>query len=103
MSRAERILVTAVVTLFLFACGGRASPDAVLFSRANEALDRGQFDVALLDLATLVNTYPKSKYAKQAESMLENDPRLDCNKPPTGTFSVAIFCPATGYETGQRL
>jgi len=95
MAAIQRILLPVVIAVFLFGCGGSPSPDTVLFSRANEALDRGDFDVALIDLATLVNTYPKSEYAKQAESMLQNDPRLDCNKPTDRYFFMGKILPCT--------
>lgn len=63
-------------------CNSRASeahsaisPDKVLFDRAKDALQRKQFDVANLDLQTLVNTYPTSDYVPEAKSLLQ-DPRI---------------------------
>lgn len=79
MTARQRIL-SAVAALVLCGCGARPFPDTVLFSQANQELDNEHFAPALLDLVALVNTYPRSEYAKIAVSMLENDSRLDCNK-----------------------
>ena len=74
MAATQRILL-AVVALLLFGCGGNPSPDAVLFSRANDALDKGHFDVALLDLVALVNTYPNlNTRNKQNQPRCPQDP-----------------------------
>ncbi len=42
-------------------------PDKQLFDKATEATKKGRFDVARLDLQTLLNTYPDSKYQMQAK------------------------------------
>jgi outer membrane protein assembly factor BamD len=38
-------------------------PDKELFDKAMLALKKGKFDVARLDLQTLLNTYPETEYA----------------------------------------
>jgi outer membrane protein assembly factor BamD len=42
-------------------------PDKALFDRAMLALKKGKFDVARLDLQTLLNTYPDSEYQMRAK------------------------------------
>ncbi len=42
-------------------------PDKELFDRAMKALKKGKFDIARLDLQTLLNTYPDSEYAMRAK------------------------------------
>jgi outer membrane protein assembly factor BamD len=42
-------------------------PDKELFSRAMVALKKGKYDIARLDLQTLLNTYPDSEYAMRAK------------------------------------
>ena len=42
-------------------------PDKQLFDKATDATKKGRFDVARLDLQTLLNTYPDSKYQMQAK------------------------------------
>jgi outer membrane protein assembly factor BamD len=42
-------------------------PDKELFDKANLALRKGKFDVARLDLQTLLNTYPETEYAMRAK------------------------------------
>ena len=42
-------------------------PDKALFDRAMEALKKNKFDVARLDLQTLLNTYPDSEYQMRAK------------------------------------
>jgi outer membrane protein assembly factor BamD len=42
-------------------------PDKELFDKAMLALKRGRFDVARLDLQTLLNTYPETEYAMRAK------------------------------------
>jgi outer membrane protein assembly factor BamD (BamD/ComL family) len=39
-------------------------------------MDQQRCDVARITLRTLVNTYPDSKYALDAEDALRTDPRL---------------------------
>ena len=48
---------------------GRASkqPDKELFDKAMIAMKKGKFDVARLDLQTLLNTYPESEYQMRAK------------------------------------
>ena len=50
-------------------------PDQVLFDRAKEAMRQKRFDIANLDLQTLLNTYPNSKFAVKAKALL-NDPEI---------------------------
>jgi outer membrane protein assembly factor BamD len=42
-------------------------PDKELFDKAMVALKKGKFDVARLDLQTLLNTYPESEYQMRAK------------------------------------
>ncbi len=42
-------------------------PDKELFDKAMVALKKGKFDVARLDLQTMLNTYPESEYAMRAK------------------------------------
>src|SRR6202522_3073467 len=42
-------------------------PDKELFDKAMVALKKGRFDVARLDLQTLLNTYPNSEYQMRAK------------------------------------
>lgn len=42
-------------------------PDKALFDRAMIALKKNRFDIARLDLQTLLNTYPDSEYAMRAK------------------------------------
>src|SRR6201996_4223766 len=48
---------------------GNASkqPDKELFDKAMEAMKKGKYDVARLDLQTLLNTYPESEYQMRAK------------------------------------
>jgi len=42
-------------------------PDKELYDKAMEAMRKGRFDVARLDLQTLLNTYPESEYRMRAK------------------------------------
>src|ERR1017187_3780426 len=42
-------------------------PDKELFDKAMEALKKNRFDVARLDLQTMLNTYPDSEYRMRAK------------------------------------
>jgi outer membrane protein assembly factor BamD len=42
-------------------------PDKALYDKAMQALKKGRFDVARLDLQTLLNTYPDSEYRMRAK------------------------------------
>lgn len=42
-------------------------PDKELYDKAMQALKKGKFDVARLDLQTLLNTYPESEYQMRAK------------------------------------
>lgn len=44
-----------------------SQPDKELFERAMKALKKGKFDIARLDLQTLLNTYPDSEYAMRSK------------------------------------
>src|SRR5260370_16689455 len=45
-------------------------PDKVLYDKALDATKRGRFDIAHLDLQTLINTYPDSQYLMNAKLAL---------------------------------
>ena len=51
-------------------------PDGILWTRANRVIDHQRCDVARFTLQTLINTYPDSRYALDAEEALRTDPRL---------------------------
>jgi len=42
-------------------------PDKVLFSKAMEATSHGKYEIARLNLQTLINTYPDSEYVARAK------------------------------------
>src|SRR5579875_3318827 len=42
-------------------------PDKILYDKAMKALKKGKYDVARLDLQTLLNTYPDTEYAMRAK------------------------------------
>jgi len=42
-------------------------PDKALFDKAQDAISKGHFDVARLDLQTMLNTYPDSQYLMRAK------------------------------------
>ncbi|HUB18844.1 MAG TPA: outer membrane protein assembly factor BamD [Acidobacteriaceae bacterium] len=45
-------------------------PDKILFDKAANAMKHGKYDVARLDLQTLLNTYPDSEYQMRAKLMV---------------------------------
>src|SRR3984957_14433306 len=45
-------------------------PDKELFDKARVAMKKGKFDVARLDLQTLLNTYPESEYQMRAKLLV---------------------------------
>ena len=45
-------------------------PDKLLFDKAANAMKHGKYDVARLDLQTLLNTYPDSEYQMRAKLMV---------------------------------
>jgi outer membrane protein assembly factor BamD len=45
-------------------------PDKILFDKAALAMKKGKYDVARLDLQTLLNTYSESEYAMRAKLMV---------------------------------
>ncbi len=47
-----------------------SQPDKVLFDKAFNAMKHGKYDVARLDLQTLLNTYPDSEYQMRAKLMV---------------------------------
>jgi outer membrane protein assembly factor BamD len=46
---------------------GSKQPDKVLFDKAMDAMHHNRFDVARLDLQTLINTYPDSEFVARAK------------------------------------
>ncbi len=77
----RRVLITIPIGLALLAgvgCGHHKNvnpieqvdskqPDKVLYDRAMEALKKNKYDVARLNLQTLINTYPESEYIARAK------------------------------------
>jgi outer membrane protein assembly factor BamD len=47
-----------------------SQPDKLLFDKAAHAMKHGKYDVARLDLQTLLNTYPDSEYQMRAKLMV---------------------------------
>ena len=67
-------------------------PDEILWTRANRAIDQPRCDVARITLQTLVNTYPDSKYALEAEDALRTDPSLlACRQDPDSNDSTIWY------------
>ena len=67
-------------------------PDEILWTRANRVMDQQRCDVARITLRTLVNTYPDSKYALDAEDALRTDPRLQpCHQGPDTNDSTIWY------------
>jgi outer membrane protein assembly factor BamD len=74
-----RLLLTALLALFLAACGFRRhaldtplisdseQPDKELFDRAADFLEHNRFTEARLLLQTLINTYPDSEYLAKSK------------------------------------
>jgi hypothetical protein len=96
MHRTWHTTIALVVSLALISClrgpNFRRKPDAVLFRRATSALARSQFDVASLDLQTLVNTWADSEYAPKAKRLLTNDPHLECHRLAQSSFTPPASC-----------
>ena len=86
------LLLVLLTTACLDGPNFTRGPDEVLFDRGNEALSRERFDIAGLELVTLVNTYPQSNFAGRATTMLENDPRLSCIATNNMNFGVGSTC-----------
>src|SRR6185437_14686012 len=42
-------------------------PDKELYDKAMDAMKKGRYDVARLDLQTMLNTYPESEYQMRAK------------------------------------
>jgi len=82
MSSRTPIIVLAATTLALTtACTNKKvsnplakvdskQPDVVLFNRGMDAMKHNHFDVARLDMQTLINTYPDSEYIARAKLAL---------------------------------
>jgi outer membrane protein assembly factor BamD (BamD/ComL family) len=77
MRRWPTVLLVAIVLGNLTAClkwpnadVNSQPPDKVLFDRATSAMENRRFDVAHMIFQTLVNTYPDSYYAGEAEQSL---------------------------------
>ena len=67
-------------------------PDEILWTRANRVMDQQRCDVARITLRTLVNTYPDSKYALDAEDAPRTDPRLQpCHQDPDTNDSTIWY------------
>jgi hypothetical protein len=67
-------------------------PDEILWTCANRVIDQQRWDVARLTLQTLINTYPDSRYALDAEDALRTDPRLQgCRQDPDTNGSTTWY------------
>lgn len=78
MSRRIPIILLLGVLAFAVACTNKKvnnplatvdskQPDKVLFDRAMDAMKHNRFDVARLNMQTLINTYPDSEYIARAK------------------------------------
>ncbi len=78
MSRRISLVVLLATLTLAIACSnkkvsnplasvGSKQPDKVLFDRAMDAMKHNRFDVARLDMQTLINTYPDSEYIARAK------------------------------------
>jgi outer membrane protein assembly factor BamD len=78
MSRRVQIFLLLAVLASAVACTnkkvnnplasvGSKQPDKVLFDRAMDAMKHNHFDVARLNMQTLINTYPDSEYVARAK------------------------------------
>ena len=72
-------IVGLIAGSVLSACSGKPSvgthsthPDKVLFDRAKDSVRQKRFELANLELQTLLNTYPTSQYAAEAKSLLHD-------------------------------
>jgi outer membrane protein assembly factor BamD len=81
MSRRISIFLLLGVLAFAVACSnkkvsnplanvGSKQPDKVLFDRAMESMKHNRFEVARLDMETLINAYPDSEYIARAKLAL---------------------------------
>lgn len=81
MSLRIPIIVLAAILAFTTACSNKKvsnplakidskQPDVVLFDRGMDAMKHNRFDVARLDMQTLINTYPDSEYIARAKLAL---------------------------------
>jgi outer membrane protein assembly factor BamD len=78
MSRRIAIFLLLAMLAFAVACSNRKvsnplasvgskQPDKVLFDRAMDEMKHNRFDVARLDMETLINAYPDSEYIARAK------------------------------------
>jgi hypothetical protein len=68
--------------------------DEILWTRATRAIDQQRCDVARITLQTLINTYPDSRYALDAEDALRTDPRLQaCRQSTRGSTTWYVGPP----------
>src|ERR1700678_1101376 len=76
--RASFVVALSVLLMLTAACTNKKSvnplanvgskqPDKILFDKAMDAMRHNRFDVARLDLQTLINTYPESEYIARAK------------------------------------
>src|ERR1044071_4157893 len=81
MSSRTAIIVLAATLALTTACTNKKvtnplakvdskQPDVVLFNRGMDAMKHNHFDVARLDMQTLINTYPDSEYIARAKLAL---------------------------------
>ena len=81
MSSRTLIVALAAILAFTTACTNKKvtnplakidskQPDVVLFDRGMDAMKHNHFDVARLDMQTLINTYPDSEYIARAKLAL---------------------------------
>jgi len=99
MSSLHQTRLTAVA-ICLFLCGATAcspfakvgaSADQVLFERGMSAVRQKRFTVGYLDLQTLVNTYPDSRYDAKARIALQNPEIANCG----GSWITSSECDST--------
>ena len=55
-------------------------PDEILWTHAIQACERQRCDVARLTLETMINTYPESKHAAEADQVLRDPAPEGCRR-----------------------
>lgn len=71
-------------------------PDRVLYERCLAAVDAQRFTVANLSLQTLVNSYPRSEYARKARRLLKDSRIAKCGE----SVSFTSECSGSAASAG---
>ena len=68
-------------------------PDKELYDKAMAALKKGRYDVARLDLQTLLNTYPESEYRMRAKLSVGDTWFKEGGTAALASFGLQVFQP----------